>query len=84
VISDEIVTQTNEDAGLGTLMSATTPGRRKNRNAIEESVSAEQIEKYQEQIIDLEARCTARQEQIEEVSFIHRHEDRLITLSSSW
>jgi hypothetical protein len=51
-------------------LSATIPGKRKSRGGAEETASVEQIERYQEQIIDLEARCTARQEQIDEVSFI--------------
>jgi hypothetical protein len=54
---------------MATLSSIAPSRKKKSRNATEESASLEQIEKFQEQINDLEARCTARQEQIDEVTF---------------
>jgi hypothetical protein len=65
-----LITQTNENTGKATLLSTAKSRKKKGKNAAEESASVEQIERFQEQINDLEARCTARQEQIDEVSFV--------------
>lgn len=62
-----MITQTNENSGMVALSSIAPTRKKKSKSAVEESASLEQIEKFQEQINDLEARCNARQEQIDEV-----------------
>ena len=48
---------------------ATCGSDRERGNAVVSSVASEQIEKFHEHIQDLQARCAARQEQIDEVRF---------------
>jgi len=56
--------------------SAITPGKfvggTEIENAAGPALSSEQAEKHQQHLQDLEARCTAREDQIEEVRFATR------------